>query len=75
MSISTFDLSLKENDLLKLIVMLLNPPSQSPFDEQNTQENLPILQAFTFNPAITTTNHDLQKYEKILPAQFIRQQT
>jgi len=35
--IYSFDLLfLKENNLLKLIAMLLNPPSQSPFDEQNT---------------------------------------
>jgi len=36
LSIYTFDLPFIENNLLKLITMLLNPPSQSPFDEQNT---------------------------------------
>lgn len=34
--IYSFDLPFMENNLLKLIAMLLNPPSQSPFDEQNT---------------------------------------
>ena len=36
LSIYTFDFPFMENNLLKLIAMLLNPPSQSPFDEQNT---------------------------------------